>query len=101
MTGRLASQGSASPARRSLPRMPKFLVLGPDPSQRWELPEDTDLGGLRDHLWLAIKQGEAVGATVVIEGQQAELLVNGSAVAAAAVVEVPAGAPRPRAPRLH
>lgn len=80
---------SPRPTGPSLRRVPKVLILGPDPSNRWDLPADADLGAVRDALWAAMDQGEIVATAVTVDGQAAELLVDGRKLAAAAVVEVP------------
>src|SRR5204863_3524936 len=69
--------------------MGKYLKLGDDPGgQNWTLPDHADLNELRDKLAEAMEEENAVRIQVVTGRKQTvELIVNGSALAAALVWE--------------
>lgn len=74
--------------------MPKYLMLSTDASQRWRLPDEVTIEHVQAVISYAV--GEKNGATIPVIvsdafGRQAEarLIVNGAAVIACAVVEVP------------
>ncbi len=78
--------------------MPKYLMLSTDNSQRWRLPDEVTVEHVQAVLSYAV--GEKNGATVPVVvtdgfGRRAEarLIVNGAALVAAAVVDVPEGEP--------
>jgi hypothetical protein len=72
----------------------KYLMLSTDNSQRWRLPDEVTIEHVQAVLSYAV--GEKNGATVPVVvtdgfGRRAEarLIVNGAALIAAAVVDVP------------
>jgi hypothetical protein len=72
----------------------KYLMLSTDNSQRWRLPDEVTIEHVQAVLSYAV--GEKNGATVPVVvtdgfGRRAEarLIVNGAALVAAAVVDVP------------
>jgi hypothetical protein len=74
--------------------VPKYLMLSTDASQRWRLPDEVTIEHVQAVISYAV--GEKNGATVPVVvsdafGRQAEarLIVNGAALIACAVVEVP------------
>ena len=74
--------------------MAKYLMLSTDNSQRWRLPDEVTIEHVQAVLSYAV--GEKNGATVPVVvtdgfGRRAEarLIVNGAALIAAAVVDVP------------
>lgn len=71
--------------------MPKYLILSPDPSHRWEIPETTALSDIEEMLALAFDPNtpsSSVRIEVVIDGQVAVLNLRPKSLSIAAVVEV-------------
>ena len=74
--------------------MAKHLKLGSDPQAgAWTLPDYADVDKIRAEIASAMEEEDAVAIQVVVgKNQNAELLVNGSALVAALVWEdTPAG----------
>lgn len=71
--------------------MPKYLQLTNDRSQRWDLPEDSDLDKIRLEVGNAIRTGSVASITVQVDNKvQTTLIVNGNVVTVCAAYETPA-----------
>ena len=73
-------------------RMGKHLLLGTATTVNWRLPADSDVGEITERLKTAMETGTVERVTIEMNDDplnRAELLVNGSVVACAAVVELP------------
>jgi hypothetical protein len=93
LVGSVRFPGVAQPVRKGS-AVAKYLMLSTDNSQRWRLPDEVTIEHVQAVLSYAV--GEKNGATVpviVTDGfgrrAEARLIVNGAAVVAAAVVDVP------------
>lgn len=73
---------------RSLVTMPAHLVLGPDPSQWWQLPDDVDVGVVRTGLQEAMEKAKPHTLRVVVRNQEVMLTVNCAQVPLAGVIEL-------------
>lgn len=69
--------------------MPKVLILGLDPNNRWTLPDSADLERVARSLREAIADKLFTEVQVVVSRVQATLTINGSQLAGFALIEVP------------
>ncbi len=72
--------------------MAKHLLLGTGSTVNWRLPADSDASEITERLKTAMETGSVELVTIEMNDDplnRAELLVNGSVVACAAVVETP------------
>lgn len=75
--------------------MAKYLILSPDPTQRWQLPDAADVQDLESKLFQALEHGREEGREgyvltipVMIDGQQTAIHIREHALWVAAVVDV-------------
>lgn len=72
-------------------RMAKYLLLSPDPADRWELSKEEELEALRERLHKALT-GEVTGVQsipVMVGGQQTNLYIDRARLTMFALVETP------------
>jgi hypothetical protein len=74
----------------------KYLVLGTDRSQMWDLPDDADLDSVTRAVSDCMVRKNTTHVTVKLQGTTTELYLNGAVLATAAVVEEPEGHRRVR-----
>ncbi len=76
-------------ARYPHPMSRKYLLLGSDGSQRWELPDNADLKRIRKNVSDAMATGSVMHVVVHHGGTPTLLILNGANLVAVALVEDP------------